>query len=375
MEYKEDTIRVVMLFSLSLIPYALSLVMEAVFQAWEQMEYIAIVQFIGGGVRIGGVLIVLSMGHHLDSVIVVFIASHILVFLIELFIIVTRLTHITFKIDFAITRDIVSRGRDIIGINSVLAFRSSFGVIIVTKFVGETGTGLYSAATQFSVPIFLVLQSVAKSVFPIMSRAYDKGIDQLQRVSTRLFEILLIITIPASVGLAVMSTELLLFIYDAQEFGNAASILQITSWSLIGSAFTHALGRVLFASNNERLSLRITIIVSIVWFASQIVLTKWYGTDGAAISVLIAVGFNVFCHYVAVSRYIFHIRLIEVIWKPIVSSAMMVGVITLIRDLHVLIVIAVAGIVYFITWSLLTAVTLRSFELFKRTYIRVWNVK
>src|SRR5439155_19634832 len=41
MGYSRDTASVILLLSLALVPYALSAVAEAVFQAWEKMQYIA----------------------------------------------------------------------------------------------------------------------------------------------------------------------------------------------------------------------------------------------------------------------------------------------------------------------------------------------
>jgi len=66
-------------------------------------------------------------------------------------------------------------GQYVHGIDGALAIENSLNVIFLPKLATEREVGLYSAATQLMVPLVLVYQSIAQSIFPVMCRKVEPG--------------------------------------------------------------------------------------------------------------------------------------------------------------------------------------------------------
>lgn len=373
MAYNPDTIRVIMWVAAGLVPFALSIISEAVYQAWEQMHFIVIVQFIGGIFKLPAIYLVLVAGYDVMAVIYVLIASHVIVLIIEWIIIAWRFETGPLIINWSQIKQMVSDARNFLGVNIVLAIRSSLSLILITKLVGETGTGLFSAAAQFVVPASLVLQSISVSLYPIMCRQFEISKEALGRISEKTFELKLIIAIPAAVGLTLLAEELLVFIYDSQEYALGANVLRIGAWGLVVQSFTHVYGKVLFAANLEKLSFQIAAIVTVVWLIFQLFFITFYGIEGAAIAVFLGNIVNLIAHYIPVSRNLFRMSITKMLWKPIVASLIMTAIIIPMRSQNVLVTILVAGIIYIISWFSIAILTSDSLDKFKDDYIRIWG--
>lgn len=373
MAYNPDTISVVMWIAIGLLPHALAIIAESIFQGWERMHFIVMVQFVGSVFKIAAIYLVLSAGHGVMSVVVVLIAAQFVALLLEWVFIVWRIPVGPLVIQLSSLREILQSSTAFLGLNFVLAIRSSLSLVLITKLIDEAGTGLFSAAQQFTVPAFLVLQSVSLSIFPIMCRQFGVSPAGLARVSEKTFELQLIIAVPAAVGLTLLAEDLLLFVYGSAEYVLAADVLRIGAWSLVIQAFTHVYGKVLFATNREKLSFQLASGVTVIWFILLYIFIVRFGIVGAAVGGLLASLVNLLAHYIPVSRMIFRVPIFGTAWKPVAASLIMAVVVMLLRDYHVVLNIAVSGLVYGLAWVGIAIASAGSFTTFKNNYIKIWS--
>ena len=161
--------------------------------------------------------------------------------------------------------------------------RSALPVVLLSKLTSEREVGLFSAA-QLLVPIGLVFQAIALSVFPLLCRKFAAGRREFRQVGSQLFEVLMIVGLPTAVGLFLLADSALLLLYRDADFLGAVAVLRILAWLIILNAMTTALGHLLYAASNERMTLRIVLTQVAVLLVLGIVLINSMGLLGAAVA-------------------------------------------------------------------------------------------
>jgi O-antigen/teichoic acid export membrane protein len=184
------------------------------------------------------------------------------------------------------------------------------------------------------------------SLFPIMCRRFDIGLNRVKHAAEYMIELLLAMALPTTVGLFFLADSALVLMYGKEDFLLASGTLRIMVWSLLLVALTHVLGQVLLASLREKVTLRIIVIDVLVNLVVGLMLISQLGLLGAAITVLLTRAIDFFQHYVPVSRLLSNIALGELAWKPVVASVCMGFSLVVVRGQGVLPAVVSAGAVY-----------------------------
>ena len=345
MNYARGTASIILLLSFGLLPYSMSAICEAVFKAWERMHYIAYVTVPANIVRVVLGYLILSRGYGLNSLIIMLVTSYVATAGFEWWLMIRRITRTLVRVDFHLCLEIIRSTVTFFGIDGIAAIKSSFIIILLSKLAGEAELGLYNAAAQLMVPLALVYQSIAASIFPVMCKKFGLGFQNLKLIFERMVELLLVIGLPSVVGLFFLSESALMFLYG-EEFLLASIIVRIMVWNLILVAINWGLGHVLLASMQERVILRIAVIEALLSLALGLILIDRFGLVGAALVVLLTGTVSFFLHYVPVSRLLSKITLGRPAWKPVLASLFMAIYLVLMRDQGFLFLVVSAGILY-----------------------------
>lgn len=346
MDYSRDTASIILLLSLGLLPYSLSAVCEAVFQAWERMHYIAYANVPANIVKVSLVFLMLSQGFNVYHLVIIIVASHIVIagteWLLMLRYIIKPRATIDPHFSLAMTRTTAT----FLGIDVIIAIWASLQIVLLSKLTSETEVGLFSAAAQLMVPVTLVFQSIVVSIFPTMCQRFEPSFQGLRRVANHLIELLLIIALPTAVGLFFLADSVLLLLYGERDFLLASTVLRILVWLLILTALTSALGQVLLASLKEKITLRIVTVNALISLILGVILISQFGLIGAAIATLFTAVINFIQHYVPVSKLLSNIALGSLAWKPIVACLAMAAYLSLVREQEIFLAMPSAAAVY-----------------------------
>lgn len=374
MGYSADTATAILLLALGLVPYALSNICEAVFQAWERMHYIAYANAPSNIAKVTLTFLLLTQGYGIYHLAVLLVLSYVVVLSIEWWLVLRYLTRPQAKLEPRFALAMVRETMPFLGIDSAIAIWSSLNVLLLSKMRNETDVGLYNAASQLLVPSHLVFQSLVLSIFPIMCRKFDSGLQNLKQIYEYLIELLLAIALPAAVGLFFLAEPILLLLYGDQSFLHAAGVLRIMAWVLIPIALTRALGQVLLASLREKVTLRIVIINTVISLVLGLILIKPFGIMGAAIAALVSRIIDFFQHYVPVSRLLSDIALGKVVWKSAVASLCMAVYLSVIGNSQGLwLTIPTAGLVYVSVLIVVLIWSNKGIRQFKARYLYLWS--
>jgi len=330
MHYAPATNWIVLLLSLGLFPYAISSVCEGIFQAWEKMQYIAWVNVPANIAKMAGAYLLLARGRGLYTVILVLLTAFFVVALTEVWLVLNRFpaqqaASVSLRFCWTTLRSSVT----FLAIDKVIAIESSLNIILLSKLATETEVGLYSAATQLLVPLVLVYQSIAQSIFPVMCRGVGPGFQDLKRIVEQALELLLALALPVAAGVFFLSPWGLSLLYKNPAFLQAVPALRILAWTLIFQVFSYVLGQVLLATHREKVTLRIVIVDVLITLLAGTLLIERFGLLGAALSLFLTRLAAAIQHYIPVSRLLSGIPVGKVTWRPVVAGSCMAAYLVL----------------------------------------------
>jgi O-antigen/teichoic acid export membrane protein len=333
MGYARDTAAIILLLGLGLLPYALSAVCEAVFQATDKMRYITYAQVPVHIAKVGFAYLLLHHGYGVYHLAVLMLACHGTVALGEWWLMLRRVTRprverrercaSTLKRVAASSFALARSAATFLGIDGLTAITSSLNIVLLSALEGERQVGLYSVASQLMIPITLVYQSVVTSVFPTLCRTFDSGTQDVADVLARMLALLLALAIPVAVGLFFLADSALQVLYGGRDFLEASAPLRVMVWIIVPAALTAVLGQVFLAGFRERVTLRIVAVDLLVGLVAGVILIANFGLIGAAAAAVLTKAVDLWQHYWPVSRLVPAISLREVGWKPLVAGICM----------------------------------------------------
>ena len=368
MHYSAGTSFFITFLSLGLVPYTVSAVCEAIFQAWEQMQYIAYVNVPMNILKVAAAFLLLCRNAGLNVVVLILVSSLVAVAAIELWVVLTRFPAPDGSLDLRFAIATARSSVTFLGIDGTLAVMSSLNFLLLSKVASEVDVGLYNATTQVVTPLLLVYQSIAQSVFPVMCRRVEPGYENLKRIAEQAIEFLLIMALPAIAGLFFMGDRVLLSLYRNPVFLQAFPALRIVAWLLIFQVFTSILGQVLVASHHERVTLRIVVVDTLINLIIGWPLIHFFGLRGAAFALLLTRIGDCFQHYVPVARLFSGIPLAGIAWKPILATACMTGYLAVDQSRTSLLTAIYAGLIYSIALLILSVWACGGFRRFRDRY-------
>ncbi len=323
MHYPPATTRVILLLSFGLLPYTVSAVSEGIFQAWERMRYIACVNVPVNIAKVAGAFLLLTTNRGLYPVVLILLSSFVAIAVVEVWILLRKFSSEPASIDFHFSLATMRSAATFLGIDGTLAVMSSSNILLLSKLATETEVGLYSAATQLMVPLLLVYQSMAQSIFPLMCRKMEPGFQNLKRIAEQAMELLLVLALPAAAGLFFIGDRALSLLYKNPAFSQAFPALRIVTWVLILQVFTSVLGQVLVASHREKITLRIVLVDAFVNLLVGWPLITMFGLRGAAIALLLTRVADCCQHYIPAAHLLSGIPIATIVWKPLVAATCM----------------------------------------------------
>jgi len=323
MHYPPATTRIILLLSFGLLPYSVSAVSEGIFQAWERMRYIACVNVPVNIAKVAGAFLLLTTNRGLYPVVLILLSSFAVIAAVEVWILLRKFSSEPASIDFHFSLATMRSAATFLGIDGTLAVMSSLNILLLSKLATETEVGLYGAATQLMVPLLLVYQSIAQSIFPLMCRKMEPGFQNLKRIAEQAMELLLVLALPAAAGLFFIGDRALSLLYKNPAFSQAFPALRIVTWVLILQVFTSVLGQVLVASHREKITLRIVLVDTVVNLLVGWLLIAMFGLRGAAVALLLTRVADCCQHYIPAAHLLSGIPIATMVWKPFVAATCM----------------------------------------------------
>lgn len=353
MGYQRETTAIILLLCLGLLPYSLASICEAVFQAWERMHFIACANVPANLLKLTLAYFLLMNNYGIWYLVILILACYLLVMILEWWVIFHFFVKLRFKFDFPFAVALTQKAFTFLGIDSVIAIWSSLNILIISRTAQEIDVGLYNASVQITIPVNLLFQSIALSIFPVLSQMFSAHMTDFKRVAQEMIELMLCIAMPCAIGLFFLSDLTLVLLYGEKEFLQASQVLRIIVWTLIPTALTISLGYVLITGLKEKITLRIVTVNLVINLVLGIILIHLFGLIGAAVTAVICGIVNFFQHYFPVIRILRNLNLLKLAWKPALASGLMAVYLAAMKSTGLVLTILPAAIIYFSSLSML----------------------
>ncbi len=370
--YPQDTTLVIGILALGLLPYALSVLCDAVFKGWERMHHIISANILVNALKVGAVFYVFAIGQGLIQVALLITISNVAIFLVKFLLLVRYIERPRFNFDLQLALQTTRSTLPFMGIDILAAVMAGIGVFWLSKIETEADVGIYTAANQLMVPILLVMKSTLIGVFPILCRHFERGVENLRRLTENLLEIIVSSTIPMVVFIYLFSDDLLLLLYGDVDFLEATTVLRITVWLVITGLMNSVLGNVMAASKQELTNLRVlavNLIIGIVVF--PIMILQW-GLVGAAIARVVVSGVSLVQHILPVLRVFEHRTLfLGAIGRPVVAGVCMMIYVISAGDQNPFLTLVIASVVYIVILSTLVLLSIGGPQRLREYYLNL----
>ncbi len=361
--YSNDTSTVCYVMGLTIIPFSLSNITEAIFQAQEKMSLVAISTVPVYILRLLIMIWAMNMKYDVNFLSTILVISETVIFFIE-WCLIGQLVKYKFQVDWNFIWRTLKASRTFLFIEGISVFKSRIQMLILSLLGGEIVVGLYGAITQLMQPFEIISYSLIIAFFPKMSQSVTLGHKEQRQLAENLVEILLIIALPFIVGLLFIGNDLLILIYKDSSFTQATFALNMIALGLIASAFNRPLSYVLVANGFEKINLLEVFINTVLSGLISVVLVSKYQLNGAAYSVLIAQVISWIIYAFAVYKNLFSLKFGRIVYRPALVSILMLAVFLFLQKFsqNILLTIISATLAYCLIIGILGVYTLGGYS-------------
>lgn len=159
--------------------------------------------------------------------------------------------------------------------------------IMLGNMVGSEAVGVYAAAVKLSEGWFFIPAVIATSLYPTMLHAKNNSRELYLERTQHLLNIMAAIGISAAVGIGLIASPLMSFVFG-DEYTESAAILIVHIWGGVFIAISGISYRYLIAEGLQKYSLYRGITGAIVNIAMNYLFIPTYGAMGAAVSTVVS---------------------------------------------------------------------------------------
>ena len=285
--YPQWTILITLLFTIELIFMSMTVFLNGVFQAFEEVKYQAIGSILNSSLLLIGILITLGFDLGVVAIALSYTLSYFLYFSYILLKYIQTFSFPKFEIDVKFIKRVLIESIPFGLTNFFYTIYFSIDIVMLSYISGDYATGLYKSAyniiTVFTT-FFVVYQAV---IFPVMSKFFKES-QNLIKISYELsIKYLLLIIIPISAIIFFYARPIVDLIYSNQ-YSLASTPVQILIWTVLFLFINGAASVLLNAINQEKTVTKIYIIAALFNVCLNLILIPVYSYDGAAIATVIS---------------------------------------------------------------------------------------
>ena len=370
MDYPQDTTYAVYLFGVYMILTSFALAFKSIFQAYEKMEYTAVVMIIEKIILIPLVLFVLTSGYGLIELAYVYVFVGIVAVTLSFSIVLIKIAKPKPTINLSLWKTLII-GSIPFGLNAlfgVLFFQ--IDTVMLSIFKDDAAVGIYNAAY---VPLLaltgIISGMVVSALYPVMSRYFISSKDSLETFTVLPSKYIAIIGFPIGIGCFVLADRFIALFY-LDQYSASIIAFQILALFIPIRLVSSITGTLLTSINRQSLrtvSVGLSALFNIVLNA---VLIPYLSYIGASIATVLSEVFLYFVFIYFINKHYKKLELHKHFIKPLIASLVMGGFVFYFKDVNLLLIVISAGLVYFVILLLLRTFTQEDKNILKQVVRR-----
>jgi O-antigen/teichoic acid export membrane protein len=220
--------------------------------------------------------------------------------------------------------------------------------ITLTAMVGVGAAGIYNAAGRLTEGLLLVPSTYREAIYPNLSRTFLTDPDSYRETTRRSYKYLIALALPVAVGTSILANPIVRFIYGDQYQGTEM-VLAIIIWALATIFIREFTAGQLFSMNKQKSVLSANLTAAVLNVILNITLIPYFSWIGASVAMVasaaVSMGMNLWTVKKASPGSLVRLGMI----RSVASAAVLGVVLWLAREhttLHVLILIPAGLLLY-----------------------------
>lgn len=366
MNYPQDTTRAVYLFGIYTILTSFTLTFSSIFQAFEKMEYNAVISIIEKIILFLLVFFVLIFGYGLIELAYVYIFTGIVGTTLSFAVVLVKITKPKLKIDFLLWKRIIisSIPFALNALFAVLFFKIDTVMLSVLK--GDAAVGIYSAAYNPLLALTgIISYMITAALYPVMSKHFISSKDSLETFTVLSSKYITTIGFPMAIGCFILANQFIALFY-VNQFSASIVVFQLLAL-FIPFRLVSSITGTLLTSINRQSSRTVSVGLSaLVNIALNAVMIPYLSYIGASVATVLSEVFLYFAFIYFINKYYRKLKIHRYFIKPIIASLIMGVFVFYFRDINLFLLIILATFVYFGILTLLRTFTQEDKDVFKQ---------
>lgn len=244
-----------------------------------------------------------------------------------------KLRHVFNSFDFALLKKILRAAAPFALLVSFSTIYNRVDIVIITKLLGYTETGLYTTAYKLVDLTNFFPAVVSHSLYPALAALMaKKAFGEVRGVLEKYVRFMVAVALPLGIGGSLLSKQLVLVLTSGDvRFLPSSDVLAILVWAIV-ILFIYVTANALVTSQLTKWAVIITGANVIINIVGNFLLLPHYGIKGAAIMTVCSEFLQGAFYFYFIKKNITDFKLLGQFVKPLLAAAVMGVVLWFVRD-------------------------------------------
>mgnify|MGYP002076930124 CR=1 FL=1 len=217
-------------------------------------------------------------------------------------------------------------------------------IVLITKLLGYTQTGLYTAAYKFFDLLAFFPAVVSHALYPLFATLMVQNkMGEIKAMLEKYLRFMAALSLPLGVGGSILAKQIIGIL--SPDYAAAAPVLAVLVWAP-AILFMYIVVNSLVISQLTKLAMIVTGVNVVINLIGNIILLPKIGIIGAAIMTLVSEFLQGIFYFYFVRKRITHFKFFSLIWQPMLASGIMGVAVWYVKDLPLTMVIPIGVVVY-----------------------------
>jgi len=350
--YPERSVLIVYIVTAGFLSRSISSIFNDAFQGFEKMEFVALTELITRVSTAALSIFFLYIGYRLVTMAIIYSVGQFIGLLLACFFLGRYFMLLEPKLDVRFSLKQVKQGLPFALSGLMLILYLKVDITMLSKMVGNSAVGLYSAAINLTRNLELMSEPIATAAYPAFARHHATARGEANRIFEKYFNYLLMIALPIAIGTMFVAKRVILLVYGA-DFADSVLILQIAIWAVPFTFLATFQRYFLHAIDMQKLAVVLTGITLVINVSLNALLIPKYEGIGAAVAAVTAAVSGFVCLTYIVLRKLRTPIGVKKCFKIILSSLIM-GLLVVLCPCKKLVVVMPLSAFIYISLLLLT---------------------
>ncbi len=327
-----DTIIAILLWFVSLFPSGVSAGLSAVFNAYEKMEYPAMISTLTTFLKVAGGTVVLLLGWGFVGLAGVSIVVSLLTMLILLVAVSRICCPLRLEFDRKLQKQMFVEAYPLM-LNHLLAtLFFKVDVTLLQAMKGNVAVGYYGAAYKPIDALTIIPSYFTMAVFPIMARFATSARDSLMRAYQVAVRFLLLLAVPIAITVFFAAEPLIYLLGGSGYLPDSMMALRLLIGFLPFSFINGVTQYVLIALEQQRFLTKAFLIGFAFNLLANLIFIPRFSYQASAIIHIFAEVALMIPFYYGIRKHLGSVPWLALTWQPVVAGAAMAAVLLVLRN-------------------------------------------